>query len=104
MRLSALGLAFGLLLVAAAGIAWFARAPWPVIGWAGGFGCLAIFGTVFERVRYKYLAPKPPGLGWEATQERFRDPETGRWVRVYFKPETGERVYVATDVTTQNPP
>jgi hypothetical protein len=100
MRVSTLGLVFGLLLVAAAGIAWFARAPWPVIGWAGGFGCVAIFGTVFERVRYKNLAPKPPGPGWEATQERFRDPTTNRWVQVYFQPDTGERCYIESDPPT----
>ena len=66
-----------------------------MIGWLGIAGILAIAGTVFERVRYKAVAPTPPlGPGWIETPEKFRDPATDRWVQVYFKPETGERSYV----------
>src|SRR5262249_27399897 len=63
--------------------------------WPAGVGLLLVIGTIFERVRYKDVAPTPPlGPGWVETSERFRDPGTDRWVQVYFKPETGERSYV----------
>jgi len=56
-----------------------------------------VVGTIFERVRYKSLARKPRGAGRVATDERFRHPETARWVQVYFKSTTGERSYVESD-------
>ena len=66
-----------------------------VIAGSAPSACLAIAGTIFERVRYKPVTPQPPlGPGWVETNERFRDPATDRWVQVYFKPETGERSYV----------
>jgi hypothetical protein len=37
---------------------------------------------------------KPPGPGWEATAERFIDPQTGETLDVWFSPRTGERAYV----------
>jgi hypothetical protein len=36
-----------------------------------------------------------PGPGWIPTAERFRDPGTGRIMRVWRDPVTGERHYVA---------
>ena len=56
---------------------------------------IVLAGFVFERVRYKPLDTMLPGSGWEATSERFIDPETGAHVRVWFNPRTGERRYVA---------
>jgi hypothetical protein len=62
---------------------------------------LAVWGTIFaggvliERWRYRPLAEGQPGRRWQVTQERFVDPETGRLVTVFLKPETGERRYVA---------
>lgn len=61
-----------------------------VIGWA----VVLIILILIERVRYKGLASKSPGPGWERTTERFVDEETGRTVTVYIQPETGERAYV----------
>ena len=64
---------------------------------------LAVWGAIFaggvliERWRYRPLADGHPGRGWQATPERFVDPETGRLVTVFLKPETGERRYVAGD-------
>ena len=49
----------------------------------------------FERWRYKRLSITSPGAGWQATEERFVDPETGKLVTVYIHPTTGERRYVA---------
>src|ERR1700744_6133257 len=61
----------------------------------GIWAFLLIIGLVFERWRYKPLAGRAPGLGWNATDERFLDPETGKMVTVYFNAATGERRYVA---------
>jgi hypothetical protein len=64
---------------------------------------LAIWGVIFaggvliERWRYKRLSADRPGRGWQATTERFVDPETGRLVTVFLNPATGERRYVAGD-------
>jgi hypothetical protein len=57
------------------------------------FGGLILLGTLFERVRYKRLAPRvPPGA--VRTDERFIDEESGKTVTVYVDPATGERTYV----------
>jgi hypothetical protein len=64
---------------------------------------LAIWGAIFaggvliERWRYRTLSDGRPGRGWQATPERFVDPETGRLVPVFLNPATGERRYVAGD-------
>ena len=50
--------------------------------------------TLFERFRYKPLADRPPP-GWQATGERFIDPESGKAVTVYYDPKSGERQYVS---------
>ena len=48
-----------------------------------------------ERWHYQGLTDERPGRNWQATPERFIDPETGRLVTVFFNPATGERRYVA---------
>ena len=102
MPLSAFALVFGIILVAIAVLAALLAAPGPVIFWPAGLGLLLVIGTIFERVRYKPVAPAPPlGPGWVETEEKFRDPATDRWVQVYFKPETGERSYVEIPPPTQ---
>ena len=64
-------------------------------------GALALWALVLllvvavERWRYKPLSRRPLEPGWQATEERFVDPETGREVTVYFHRHTGERRYVA---------
>jgi hypothetical protein len=59
-------------------------------------GAAALFvGLLIERWRYKPLTEPRPGPDWQATEERFVDPETGKLVTVYFNPATGERRYVA---------
>ena len=81
-------------LVAVLGVAALASGIIPeslvVICW----GTFLIVAIVIERVRYKALASKSPGPGWQRTTERFVDEETGRTVTVYVQPETGERAYV----------
>lgn len=58
------------------------------------WGVALIAAIVLERFRYKPIARKAPGPGWQRTDERFVDDETGKLVTVYVKPETGERTYV----------
>ena len=57
-------------------------------------GGISVVGVLVERWRYKPIAAQQPGPDWEATGERFVDPETGRMVSVFYKPGTGERCYI----------
>jgi len=41
-----------------------------------------------------------PVLGWRPTPERFRDPSTGRIMRVWVDPADGHRHYVAESPTS----
>jgi hypothetical protein len=54
---------------------------------------LILLGTAFERWRYRPEAGRA-GAGWEPTGERFEDPQTGKTVRVFYDPRSGERHYV----------
>ena len=67
----------------------------PAAGVVGVWALLLLVGLIFERWRYKQLAGGRPGPDWQATGERFVDPETGKLVTVYFHPSTGERRYFA---------
>lgn len=60
----------------------------------GAWGVCLLVGTLYERIRYKPLAGRAPGPGWERTAERFVDPQSGQPVTVYADPATGERRYV----------
>jgi hypothetical protein len=82
-----------LFLVAAAG-AGAASVPIPAVIWLLVLGLIFSLGVLYERSRYKSIADKRPGPDWQATGERFIDPESGKLVEVYFKPATGERMYV----------
>jgi len=76
------------------GIAAMATGVFPPAFVALAWGVIILLGTVWERVRYKPLETGRPGAGWVATDERFIDDETGRPVRVWLEPATGERRYV----------
>jgi len=95
--LATIALWTGAVLIGLAIVASISGADGFVIGWLGVLGALAVAGTVFERVRYKELERRPPGIGFAATEERFRDPATDRWVQVYYNGATGERRYVEID-------
>lgn len=58
---------------------------------------LVFLGTLFESYRYKRLHQSGPPPGWQDTGERFRDPETGKRVAVFYNPDTGERMYVGEE-------
>jgi hypothetical protein len=55
---------------------------------------IALVLMLLERRGYKSPQTNVPPPPWQATPERFVDPETRLPVRVYFNPETGERRYV----------
>lgn len=61
------------------------------------WGAILAGGVLVERWRYQLLAEDRPGRDWQATPERFVDPESGRLVTVFFNPATGDRRYVADD-------
>jgi len=65
---------------------------WPAWPPLIAFGAVLVF-VLFERNQYKAIADRPPP-GWEATGERFIDPETGKQVTVYYDPKSGQRQYV----------
>jgi len=65
-----------------------ARPLYPPLIW-GGVLCVA---TLLERWRYRGQ-PGREGAIWEATDERFIDPETGKLMQVYYQPQSGERRY-----------
>jgi len=56
---------------------------------------LLVIVLLCERFLYKLVLDVPPGVGWQRTQERFRDPKSGRVIVVFYNPRTGERRYVA---------
>jgi hypothetical protein len=77
---------------------------WPMV-----IGALGIVALAFERSRYRSEAaermtretgpgggePAPPGPPFTLTDERFVDPSSGRQMRVYVDPGSGERRYHA---------
>jgi hypothetical protein len=61
------------------------------------WGTILLLAVVFERWRYKNSDHRLSG-DWEATDERFIDPESGKLMQVWYQPSTGERCYLpATD-------
>jgi hypothetical protein len=72
---------------------WRLAAITPLALW----GAILAGGVLVERWRYQPLADDRPGRDWQATSERFVDPQSGRLVTVFFNPTTGERRYVADD-------
>jgi len=55
------------------------------------WGCFIAAAVLIERHRYK--ARETGDSGWQATDERFIDPESGQPVQVFYNPRTGERRY-----------
>lgn len=90
VRLGAIIFGVALLLLAA-----FLRIKGAPIGSVAGLILLGLAlsaGTIFES-RYKAPQQGTPGAGWVDSGERFIDPETGKLVSVFTRPETGEREY-----------
>jgi hypothetical protein len=74
-----------------------------IIAWTGNGGglSLAIWGGIiaiavlFERWRYR--RPAATSGNWQATGEKFIDPESGEAMEVLYDPATGERRYVSSE-------
>jgi hypothetical protein len=87
-------LAVCLVLVAVGGGAWLAgsREFMPLFAW----GSLVLLALLMERWRYRpkaSVAARADAQNWQATGERFVDPDSGRLMQVYFHAKTGERRY-----------
>jgi len=79
--------------------------------WAVATGAVVLIAVGLERSRYRSAhaersseqpgpgggEPQPPGPPFRPTEERFVDPSTGRRMRVYVNPASGERRYHADD-------
>lgn len=95
-------------LIALGGLAALATGE-PAGLWAIAVGGGAIIVLALERSRYRSRSaertleapgpgggdPAAPGLPFRPTEERFVDPTSGRTMRVYVDPATGERRYHA---------
>ena len=55
-------------------------------------GLIITGGILLERSSYRSKADVTQGK-WQATGERFNDPNSGKIVEVYYNPQTGERDY-----------
>jgi hypothetical protein len=60
-------------------------------------GALIVLSALLEGRYRGRSTPGTPGPGWQPTTERFRDDESGRWLRVWFNPVSGERRYQPDD-------
>jgi membrane protein implicated in regulation of membrane protease activity len=85
------------IILAVLGLAVAARHASLLWGWQLALpGLLLVAAVAVERWRYRAVDRDRPGPDWQATGERFVDPETGKLVTVYDKPATGERRYVSS--------
>jgi hypothetical protein len=81
-----------LTLVIAAGLLSTGSASATTIGvWLAIEAVVLLLALFFERGRYR---PSVSGGPWIPTTERFQDPSSGRWIKVEYNPQTGERRYV----------
>jgi hypothetical protein len=55
---------------------------------------ITLIALLFERARYRGGSDSAPGDGWVETDERFKDPETGDLLQVWYEPSSGRRRYV----------
>jgi hypothetical protein len=83
-----------LVLVGVGGGTWLAgsTACIPLLAWSS----LVLLALLLERWRYRpkpSLASSADEQHWQATGERFVDPDSGRLMQVYFHAKTGERRY-----------
>jgi hypothetical protein len=92
-----------------AGLLVVASGLWPAGVWSMLIGAGLVLAVAFERTRYRSEAaersdappgpgggePSVPGAPFRPTEERFVDPTSGRRLRVYVDPATGERRYFA---------
>jgi hypothetical protein len=101
------GVAGALLMVG--GLAGAVAGAWTDGLWAAVTGAVVLVAVVLERTRYRSEAAERsagehgpgggeksvPGAPFRPTDEVFIDPTSGRQLRVYLDPATGERRYFA---------
>jgi hypothetical protein len=98
LRLVCIVICLGLLLVTLIAALFGSPLVWPGIVTP----LVVLLGLVFERWRYAKLQQHAPSR-FEATDERFADPESGNIVEVYFDRESGERRYIDSGVPGKSP-
>ena len=98
LRLVCIVISLGLLLVTLTAALFGSPVVWPGIITP----LVVLLGLVFERWRYAKLQSHAPSR-FEATDERFADPESGNIVEVYFDRESGERRYIDSGVPGKSP-
>ena len=89
LRLVCIVIAAALLLVTLTAALFGSPVVWPGIITP----LVVLLGLLFERWRYKKLQSSAPA-NFEATGERFLDPDNGNIVEVYFDRQRGERRYI----------
>jgi hypothetical protein len=91
MTLRTVALFGGLILLVAMliGGGWSAE-NWPGLVIVAGI-CVAL---AVERRHYGRALKDKPGPGWVETEEQFVDDASGKLVRVWYHPQTGERRYI----------
>jgi hypothetical protein len=87
-------LAFAAALAAAGVWLWLLGITGPAVYLITSGGVIAL-GTVFERWRYRKVAPA--NARWQSTGERFIDPQSGANVEVLYDPASGERRYETSE-------
>ena len=65
-------------------------------------GVIAILVVINLGIR-RYGERDRPGAGWQRTPEVFRDPSSGRMMRVWVDPADGSRHYVPEDGPATGP-
>jgi hypothetical protein len=94
-----------------AGLVVVGAGVWPAGVWSIFAGAVLLVAVAFERSRYRSQAaergagdpgpgggePTMPVAPFQPTGELFVDPTSGRQLRVYLNPATGERRYFAED-------
>ena len=56
------------------------------------WGIILFAAVMLERWRYRKTT-RGAKAGWQSTDERFVDPETGMLTQVMYDPQSGERIY-----------
>ncbi len=74
-------------------------ASFPMVIW----GVILMAVMLFERWRYGHTAAGA-SEEWQATDERFIDPETGQLTQVMYNARTGDRSYRAIADNSEAPP
>jgi hypothetical protein len=92
---------FALVLILAGLVSWMVvgAASFPMVMW----GVILLAVMLFERWRYGHTATAR-GEEWQATDERFIDPETGQLTQVMYNARTGDRSYRAIIDNGEAPP